>query len=85
MFGPWFWIVGSLQLVLGLGLTIVGKVILPRVKMNFGQIPLKSFLIAPRTYALVPSILFLICIGLAIAYVILKSIAKKQDRAEEAK
>ena len=80
-FGPIFWIVGSLQLVLGLGLTIFGKFILPKIKINMGQIPIKSFVVAPRTYALVPSILFLVAIPVAVGYFIFKCIAKpKMDK-----
>lgn len=77
-FGPWFWLIGSAQLVLGLGLTVFGKFIFPTMKVNYGQIPLKSVILAPRTYALVPSILFLVSIVVAVAYLIVKIIAKKQ-------
>ena len=80
-FGPIFWIVGSLQLVLGLGLTIFGKFILPKININMGQIPIKSFVVAPRTYALVPSILFLVAIPVAVGYFIFKCITKpKMDK-----
>lgn len=79
-FGPIFWAVGSLQLVLGLGLTIFGKFIFPTIKFNMGQIPIKSIILAPRTYALVPSILFLVAIPLAVIYLIFKIIAKSQDK-----
>ena len=76
-FGPWFWLIGGFQLVLGLGLTIFGKYIFPTMKVNYGQIPLKSVILAPRTYALVPSILFIVCIFVAIGYLVLKIFAKK--------
>ena len=80
-FGPIFWIVGSLQLVLGIGLTIFGKFILPKININMGQIPIKSFVVAPRTYALVPSILFLVAIPVAVGYFIFKCITKpKMDK-----
>jgi hypothetical protein len=79
-FGPIFWLIGSLQIVLGLGLTIFGKYIFPTIKFNMGQIPLKSIVFAPRTFALVPSILFLVTIPLAIGYLVVKIIAKKQDK-----
>lgn len=79
-FGPIYWVIGSLQIVLGLGLTIFGKYIFPTIKFNMGQIPLKSIVLAPRTFALVPSILFLITVPLAIGYLVVKIIAKKQEK-----
>ena len=82
-FGPWFWLIGGLQLVLGLGLTIFGKYIFPTIKMNYGQIPIKSVVFAPRTYALVPSILFLASILVAAGYLIVKLIARKQYNNQE--
>ena len=80
-FGPWFWIIGPLQLVLGLGLTIVGKFVLPKypILAKLG-LPINSLVLAPRTYALVPSIIFLGFIILGIVYGVLKGIAKREDR-----
>ena len=83
-FGPIFWVVGSLQLVLGLGLTIFGKFIFPKIKIPMGSIPIKSVIFAPRTYALIPSIIFLVCILVAVVYLIFKIVAKKQDKRKEA-
>ena len=80
-FGPWFWIFGSLQLVLGLGLTIFGKFILPN--MNLGAIPnmpITKLILAPRTYALVPSMIFIACIAVAIAYAFIKGSVKRSMR-----
>ena len=77
IFGPWYWIIGSLQLVLGLGLTIVGKFVLARIDLTKTGLPLKHIILAPRTYALTTSIIFLASIGFAIVYAILRSIAKK--------
>ena len=78
--GPWFWLIGPLQLVLGLGLTVVGKFVLPKAPLDLLQgLPVKSVVLAPRTYALVPSIIFIVCIFLAIAYGIIKGIAKKEN------
>lgn len=79
-FGPWFWVVGSLQLVLGLGLTIFGKFIFPKIKFSAIGIPLKHVILAPRTYALVPSILYLVCALIAVPYLILKIFTPKEAK-----
>ena len=85
-FGPWFWIIGLLQLVLGLGLTIAGKIILPKyLDISKFNLPVSDIRIAPRTYALVPSILFLVCIVLAIAYLVLKILFKKKLKEDDSK
>lgn len=81
-FGPWFWAVGSLQLVLGIGLTIVGKFILPTVKFSKYNIPLKQVILAPRTYALIPSILFIVCGFIAIGYFVIKLFVKKEEKSQ---
>lgn len=81
MFGPWFWIVGILQPVLGLTLTVVGKFVFPKAfSFASASLPIKSAVFAPRTYALIPSILFIACFAIAIAYFVLKVIAKKQAK-----
>ena len=85
IFGPWFWILGSLQLVLGLGLTFIGKVIVPSIAVQIPNIPLKSIILAPRTYALVPSILFLVCIVVAFVYGFFARRLKKQFKKEKPK
>ena len=77
-FGPWFWIVGSLQIVLGIGLTIFGKYILPKMPLPLDGTPISSFAVAPRTFALIPSILFIVMIGVAIAYLIISHPVKKE-------
>lgn len=82
MFGPWFWIVGSLQLVLGLALTIATNVVLRSINLNIDTGPLKEFLISVRTCCLIPSILFLVSIFIAIPYLVLKIMAKQDYRAE---
>ena len=85
-FGPIFWIVGLLQLVLGLGLTVAGKFILPKYfDIASLNLPINSVLIAPRTYALMPSILYLVCIALAIVYLVFKITAKQEYKAEMAR
>lgn len=83
IFGPWFWIIGSLQLVLGLGLTIFGKFIFPTIPFGSIGIPLSQVILAPRTYALIPSIMFLISILMAIAYLFFKVPAKRQYKREK--
>lgn len=88
VFGFWFWPIGSLQLVLGLGLTMLGKVILPSYNV-LGmlqipiELPIKTIILAPRTYALVPSLLFLGVMILAIVYGIFKRVVKHQVKEEE--
>ena len=83
IFGPWFWIIGGLQLVLGLGLTIAFKFVLPNTIniASFG-IPISSAILVPRTYALVPSILYLVCLAIAIAYIFIKHAAKAEMKLE---
>ena len=79
LFGPWYWIVGILQVVLGVGLTVFGKFIVPRLKIaSFIKLPLKTIILAPRTCALVPSIIFLVTIVIAIIYGFLKRSLKKK-------
>ena len=84
-FGPWFWVIGLIQLVLGLGLTVFGKFILPTMNINLGGGLLKSFVIAPRTFALIPSMIYLVCIVLGIVYAVFKHMAKKQYKEGGAK
>lgn len=79
-FGFWFWIVGGLQLILGIGITIVGKVIIPMISLKQYNIPINKIYLVPRTFALWPSILFLICIGLGIAYAVIRSGAKREAK-----
>ena len=81
IFGPWFWIVGSLQVVLGLALTIFCKFYLP--SMSFMQralegSPIKSIAVAPRTSMLIPSMIFLGMIVFAIIYTIIAHPVKKE-------
>ena len=81
-FGPWFWIVGLLQLFLGVGITVLGKFVLPNIQFSATGLPLKQVILAPRTYALVPSMIFLACFVIAIIYAIFKGILKKQVKEE---
>ena len=85
-FGPFFWIIGLLQVVLGLGLTVAGKFILPKYfHIASLNLPINSVLIAPRTYALIPSMLYLGCIVLAIVYLVFKVPAKQEYKMEMAR
>lgn len=81
IFGPWFWIIGSLQVVLGLGLTIFCKFYLPGLSVIQRALqgsPFKSFAIAPRTSMLIPSMIFLGMIVFAIVYTIMAHSVKKE-------
>ena len=84
LFYPLFFILGIFQLVLGFGITYAGKVVLPKY-LDFEKLnlPVKNVLVAPRTYALVPSILFIICFGLIIAGFILGKISKEPKKEAE--
>lgn len=79
VFGVWFWIMGGLQVILGIGLTVLGKFVLPKLNISQLGLPIKSAIIATRTYLLIPSILFGACIVLAIIYAIFKHIAKSNE------
>lgn len=79
IFGFWFWIVGALQLILGIGLTVVGKFILPNIQNIpfLASLPVKNIVLVPRTYALIPSMLFGGMIVFGIVYAVFRSMAKK--------
>ena len=83
IFGPWFWILGLLQIVFGIGLTVTFKFILPSY-LNVAQfgLPLKSVILVPRTYALIPSMIFAGLIIIAIVYAIIRSAAKKEVKGQ---
>ena len=83
IFGPWFWFVGSLQIVLGYGLTYVGKFIVPGYDFSQYGIPIRGLILAPRTYALAPSIIYLILTVFAIGYGFIKRRVKKQIKEEQ--
>ena len=89
IFGPWFWTLGSLQIALGIALTWLGKITLPSLDiatyLAAYHIPLKSIILAPRTFTLVPSIIYIICIPLSIVYGFFKRGAKRQINREEEK
>ena len=82
-FGPWFWLLGILQVVLGIGLTVAGKFVLPKYDISSLGLPISKVVVAPRTFALVPSILFIITLVFAIVYTVFKIIAKRQFKREQ--
>lgn len=80
VFGPWFFIAGLLQVVLGLALTITFKFILPsKLDISSMGLPIKAFILAPRTCALATSIIFLVTIGVAIAYFVIRKLTPKEE------
>ena len=84
LFYPFFYILGVFQLILGFGITYAGKEVLPKyVDFSKLNLPVKNVLVAPRTYALVPSILFIVCVGLIIAAFVLGKIAKEPKKGAE--
>ncbi len=86
IFGPWFWIIGFLQVALGLGLTVVGKFILPKyIDIAALNLPIKQIILAPRTYALIPSMIYLGLIVLAIIYAIMRHSLKSEMKSTEGK
>lgn len=86
IFGPWFWFLGGLQIILGFTLTYLGKVALPSVDIsalvNMFHLPIRSLLIAPRSFALIPSILYMIIVPLAIVYGFIKRSVRRQLKRE---
>ena len=83
IFGPWFWVIGSLQVVLGLALTIFCKFYLPGmsfIQSALAGSPIQSFAAVPRTSMLIPSMIFLCMIIFAIVYTILAHPVKKEYR-----
>lgn len=76
IFGFWFWLIGILEIVLGIGITIFGKFILPTIDISSLGLPLASVILVPRTYAIIPSLLFIGMIALAVIYGIFKEAAK---------
>ena len=88
IFGFWFWPIGSLQVLMGVGITFFGKVLLRNMQDKILaqipiELPIKSVILAPRTYALVPSLIFLGVAVLSIVYAVFKSVVKHQVKEEE--
>ena len=79
IFGFWFWLVGFIEVIMGIGITIFGKFILPTINISSLGLPLASVILVPRTYAIIPSLLFLAMIAFAVVYGIFKEAAKSKD------
>lgn len=82
MFGPWFFLVGALQVIFGVLLTAITKMVLSNIKIPFDGIPIRSVAMVLRTYALIPSIIFGITIVVAIVYSVFKGNAKAAAEEE---
>ena len=83
-FGPIFWLIGPLQIVLGIGLTIAFKFVIPNtIKLTELGLPISTLVLAPRSYALIPSILFVVSIVIAIVYGFFKRRCKEEIMMEK--
>lgn len=83
IFYPFFFILGIFQLVLGFGITYAAKVVLPaKFDISTLKLPVSKVLMAPRTYALAPSIIFIVVVGLLIVSFILGKIFKAEPKKE---
>lgn len=82
IFGFWFWLVGLVQLVLGFGLTWIARFALEKFDISKLGLPISDVLVSIKTYALVPSIIFLASIVVGIVYAILRGMCKAQVAAE---
>ena len=88
IFGPWFWFVGFIQLVIGLGTTAIVKYALTQVDIASFGLPIKEVLASLKTYALIPSFMYLGAIVIAIVYGFFKRGLKyslNQQELKEAK
>lgn len=77
MFGFWFWIVGIVELIIGFGLTAITRLVLSKFDVSQFGLPIKQVLVSIKTYALVPSILFVVMIVVGIVYGFFKRACKK--------
>ena len=77
MFGFWFWIVGVVELVVGFGLTAITRIVLSNFDVSKFGLPISRVLVSIKTYALVPSILFVVMIVIGIVYGFIKRACKK--------
>ena len=77
MFGFWFWIVGVVELIVGFGLTAITRIVLSNFDVSQFGLPIKQVLVSIKTYALVPSILFVVMIVIGIVYGFFKRACKK--------
>ena len=77
IFGFWFWIVGVVELIVGFGLTAITKLVLSKFDVSQFGLPIKQVLIMIKTYAFVPSILFIVMIVVGIVYAFIRGAYKK--------
>ena len=77
MFGFWFWIVGVVELIIGFGLTAITRLVLSKFDVSQFGLPIKQVLVSIKTYALVPSILFVVMIVVGIVYGFFKRACKR--------
>ena len=83
LFLPLFTLLGLLQIGLGFVLTGVCKYVLPeKLDLASFNLPVKEAIIVPRTYTLATSIVFIIAIGIGIAYCVLKIFVPKDKEAK---
>ena len=83
LFLPLFTLLGLLQIGLGFVLTGVCKYVLPeKLDLASFNLPVKEAIIVPRTYTLATSILFIIAIGIGIAYCVLKIFVPKNKEVK---
>ena len=81
IFGFWFWIVGIVELIVGFGLTVITRIVLSKfVDVSKLGLPIKQVLVSIKTYALVPSILFVVMIVLGIVYAFFRRACKKLSK-----
>ena len=84
LFLPLFMLAGLIQLALGFVLTGVCKYVLPeKLDLASLKLPIKQGVIIPRTYTLATSILFIVALGIGIAYCIFKIFVPKNKEKEE--
>lgn len=82
IFGFWFWIIGAVELVIGFGLTAITKFALSKFDIASLGLPLSGLLVSIKTYALIPSIAFIVCIPLSIVYGFFKRRLKRKIKRE---
>ena len=81
IFGFWFWLVGFIQLILGFGLTALAKFALTKVDISQFGLPISKLLVSIKTYAFIPSFMFIACIVVGIVYGVLKGMAKSSAKS----
>ena len=85
LFGPWFWVLGAIQTILGLGLLIFSKMIFPMLAERFSfyaSTPINSILFSVRTCLIAASIIYIVLIVVAFIYGFFKRRAKRMMKEE---